>query len=72
MSVGAIPDVIIGRKAGFTMESNSPACIVEDVIRALNSPDLEEITKAGRRFVEENFTFEGTVENWKEILQNID
>jgi len=54
------------------MESNSPACIVEDVIRALNSPDLEEITKAGRRFVEENFTFEGTVENWKEILQNID
>jgi glycosyltransferase involved in cell wall biosynthesis len=42
------------------------------VVRALNSPDLERIAEAGRRFVEENFTFERTVENWKEILQSIE
>jgi len=42
------------------------------VIRALNSLDWEEITKAGSRFVEENFSFEETVENWKKILQSID
>ena len=52
------------------MENNSPECIAENVVRALNSPDLERIAEAGRQFVEENFTFEKTVENWKEILQS--
>ena len=70
--VGAIPDVIIDGKTGFIMENNSPECIAENVIRALASPDQEEIAEAGRRFVEENFTFEKTVENWKRILQNIE
>ena len=70
--VGAIPDVIIDGKTGFIMENNSPECIAENVIRALSSPDLEQIAENGRRFVEENFTFEKTVENWKEILQSIE
>jgi glycosyltransferase involved in cell wall biosynthesis len=69
--VGAIPDVIIDGKTGFIMENNSPECIAENVTRALNSPDLERIAENGRRFVEENFSFEKTVENWKGILQNI-
>lgn len=43
-----------------------------NVIRALNSPDLEQIAEAGRQFVEENYTFEKTVENWKKILQNLE
>ena len=63
--VGVIPDVIIDGKTGFIMGNNSPECIAENVIRALASPDLEEIAENGRRFVEENFTFEKTVENWK-------
>lgn len=57
---------------GFIMENNSLECIAENVFRALNSPDLERIAEDGRRFVEEHFTFKRTVENWKEILQNID
>ena len=68
--VGAIPDVIIDGKTGFIMENNSPECIAENVVRALNSPDLERIAEDGRRFVEENFSFEKTVENWKRILQD--
>ncbi|WP_261597899.1 glycosyltransferase family 4 protein [Methanoculleus formosensis] len=70
--VGAIPDVIIDGKTGFIMENNSPECIAENVKRALDSPDLEQIAKDGRRFVEENFSFERTVENWKEILQSVE
>lgn len=69
--VGAIPDVIIDGKTGFIMENNSPECIAENVIRALNSPDLERIAENGRRFVEKNFTFEKVVENWKKVLQDI-
>lgn len=68
--VGAIPDVIIDRKTEYIMESNSPECIAANVVRALSSPDLERIAEDGRRFVEENFSFEKTVENWKRILQD--
>jgi len=70
--VGAVPDVVVDGKTGFIMESNSPECIAENVARALSSPELEQIAEAGRRFVEENFTFEKTVENWKGILQSIE
>lgn len=70
--VGAIPDVIIDGKTGFIMENNSPECIAENVIRALSSPDLERIAENGRQFVEENFTFEKVVENWKRVLQDIE
>jgi glycosyltransferase involved in cell wall biosynthesis len=70
--VGAIPDVIIDGKTGFIMENNSPECIAENVIRALNALDLEQIAENGRRFVEEHFTFETVVENWTKILQNIE
>mgnify|MGYP000974547378 CR=1 FL=1 len=66
--VGAIPDVIIDGKTGFIMENNSPECIAANVVRALSSPDLERIAEAGRRFVEETFTFEKVVKNWKRIL----
>jgi len=69
--VGAIPDVIIDGKTGFIMENNSPECIAENVVRALSSPDLEQIAQSGRRFVEENFTFERVVEQWKEVLEEI-
>lgn len=69
--VGAVPDVIVDGKTGFIMENNSPECIAENVVRALEYPDLEEIAEAGRRFVEENFTFERVVERWKEVLDEI-
>lgn len=69
--VGAIPDFIIDGKTGFIMENNSPECIVKNVLRALNSPDLEQIAENGKRFVEENFTFERAVDKWKEVLKEI-
>ena len=69
--VGAIPDVIVDGKTGFIMENNAPECIAKNVMRALSSPELEEIAEAGRRFVEENFTFERVVKRWKEVLDEI-
>ena len=71
-SVGAIPDVIIDGKTGFIMENNLPECIAENVIRVLNSPDLEQIAEGGRQFVEKHFTFAKAVENWKEVRQKIE
>ncbi len=69
--VGAIPDIIKDGKTGFIMGDNSPECIAENVIKALNSPDSEKIAENGRRFVEKNFTFERTVENWEKLINNL-
>jgi glycosyltransferase involved in cell wall biosynthesis len=66
--VGAIPDIVKDEVTGFIMENNSPECIAMNVIRALNSPKLKQIADNGRRFVEENYIFEKSVEKWSEVL----
>jgi hypothetical protein len=53
------------------MENNTPECITENVIRALNSPNLEQIAENGKRFVEERFTFNEVVIHWTRMLQDI-
>ena len=70
--VGAIPDVIRDGETGFIMEDNSPECIARNVMRALDHPDLEKIAERGRKFVEEEYTFEKVVEKWKGILKVVE
>lgn len=69
--VGAIPDVIIDGKTGFIMKNNSPECIAESIRRVMDSQEIEHIAEDGRRFVEDNFAFDKTLENWKLVLQGI-
>ena len=69
--VGAIPDVIIDGKTGFIMENNSPGCIAENVICALENQDLEGVTQRARAFVERGFTFDRTVEIWRKIMDEV-
>jgi len=69
--VGAIPDYINDGETGFIMEDNSLECVAANVIRALDSPDLENIAENGRLFVEANFTFGRVVSRWQEVLEEI-
>lgn len=69
--VGAIPDIIEDGVTGFIMENNSPECIATNVLRALNSPDLAAIAKKGRQLVQNNYSFENTVSEWKKIVDSI-
>ena len=69
--VGAIPDMITDEESGFILEDNSPECIAENVIRALEHPDLERIVKNARALVEREFTYEAAVERYRKILENI-
>lgn len=62
--VGAIPDIIKNGENGFIMEDNSPECIAENVIRALNYPNLDEIVKNARKLVEEKFTYEAAAKRY--------
>jgi glycosyltransferase involved in cell wall biosynthesis len=66
--VGAIPDIIKDGETGFIMENNSPACIAENVRRALECQNLEKIAHNGKQFVEENYSFENSVNEWQRIF----
>ena len=66
--VGAIPDIIKDGETGFIMENNSPECIAQNIIRALNHPNLERIAQNARALVEREFTFEKAVERYEKIV----
>ena len=69
--VGGVPDVIKDEKTGFILENNSPECIAENVVRALNHPNLEEIVKKARNIIEERYNYNAAVERYKKILKNL-
>jgi glycosyltransferase involved in cell wall biosynthesis len=69
--VGAIPDIITDGETGFIMEDNSTVCIAENVIRALEHPDLERIVENARVLVEQEFTYEAAVERYAKIVDNL-
>ena len=66
--VGGIPDIIKDGETGFIMEDNSPECIAENVIRALEHPNLNEITMNARKMVEKKNVYEVVVENYRNLL----
>ena len=56
---------------GFIMKDNSPECIAKNVIRALEHPDVEKITKNARTLVENEYTYVAAVERYRKILKSI-
>jgi len=67
--VGAIPDIITDGETGFIMGANSPACIAENVTRALEHPDLETIVGNTKARVGREFTYAAVVERYRTILE---
>jgi glycosyltransferase involved in cell wall biosynthesis len=70
-AVGSIPDMVRSKDTGFLMKRNSPQCIAENVIRALDHPDLECIAKNARTLVEREFIYEAAVERYRKIVNLI-
>lgn len=69
--VGGVPDLIKDEETGFILEDNSPESIAKGVIRALNHPDLERITKNARSLIEKEYTYQAVVERWRKILADL-
>jgi len=68
--VGGIPDVIKDGKTGFIIGDNSPEGIAENVIRALNSQNLNEITKNARKLIDTNYNYEAAVKRYRKMFNN--
>jgi glycosyltransferase involved in cell wall biosynthesis len=70
-AVGAIPDFIHDGETGFLLKNNSSDCIAKTVIRTLNYPNLSQVVHNARFFVEKEFTFEKTKDNYAKILDEV-
>ena len=70
-AVGGVPDVIKNGETGFILENNSPECIAENVMSALNHPELDKIVKNARKIIEDKYTYDAAVERYKKILKNL-
>jgi glycosyltransferase involved in cell wall biosynthesis len=66
--VGAVPDLITDGETGFIMEDNSPECITKNVIKALNHPNLDQISQNAHAFVDREYSYEATKEKWHKLL----
>jgi glycosyltransferase involved in cell wall biosynthesis len=66
--VGAMLDIIKDGETGLIMENNSPKCIAQNIVRALDNPNLEQIAGNARTLVEREFTHEAAVEKYRWIL----
>ena len=69
--VGHISNIVKEGETGFILEDNSPECIAENVIKALEYQNLDEIVKNARKLVEKEFTYEAAVERYKRILGDL-
>lgn len=67
--VGSIPDIIEDEKTGFIMENNSPACIAKNVIRALKSPFLGEISKNAATKIKIEYSYQTAVEKYSKVFK---
>jgi glycosyltransferase involved in cell wall biosynthesis len=69
--VGAIIDVINNNDTGLLMKNNSPECISENVLSALERNDLEQISQNALNMVKDRFSFHTAVEDYDKVLSNI-
>ncbi len=67
-AVGCIPDLIKDGETGFILEDNTPECIAKNVIRALEYPNLEQITRNARDLVVTEYSYEPMVEKCRRAL----
>ena len=58
-------------ETGFILKNNSPECIAENILRALNYRNLDKIVRNARKLVEEKYTYEAAVERYKAILKGL-
>jgi len=69
--VGAIPDVIKDGETGFIIKNNNSEDIAEDIVRILNHPYLNRIVKNARNLIEQKFSYDARVEDYKKILREV-
>lgn len=69
--VSGIPDVVRERKTGFLLQEKTPDAVADAIRDALNGSDLEEMSAAGRRLIENEYSYTAAVERYRDILDRV-
>ena len=69
--IGGVPDLIKDGKTGFILENNSPECIAENVIGALEHPNLDKIVKNARKLIEDEYSYGSMVKKCRDSLNEL-
>ena len=69
--VGAVPDIITDGETGFTMEDNTPESIAKNVIRALNHPNLDQISQNGAALIEKEYSYDVLRARYESIIAGL-
>lgn len=71
-TVGAIPDIIQEGVTGFLLKSNDPQHISKRICEIIvDSALLKKISSNAHDYVQENFSYETTLANWRRILSTL-
>lgn len=71
-AVGIVPNIIVDNENGFILENNSTECIYNNVIRVLDHPNLDLISKNGKEVVDTEYSHAAAVERYNTILEDLD
>jgi glycosyltransferase involved in cell wall biosynthesis len=69
--VGPIPDVIKHGETGLIMEKNTPVSIALNILEAMICQGLSKIAQNARKLIEQEYTYEDTVEQYKIALDKL-
>lgn len=67
--VGCVPELVKDGETGFIMEDNLPESIARNVLRALDCPNLDEISRKARALIEREYTYQAAVEEYRKVLE---
>lgn len=68
--VGGLSDIVEDGITGFIMENNSSGCIAKNILQALNSTKLNEISANAYLCINSSFTFSKALQRYSCILEN--
>lgn len=66
--VGGLPDYVKDGENGFLIPDNDPETIAQAIAEALDNDDLDRISAQAREYIEANFSYEETVEQYGCLL----
>jgi glycosyltransferase involved in cell wall biosynthesis len=72
-NVGGIPELIKDGETGFLVEKGNHKQIIEKISFLLENPEIAgKMGIAGKKFIEENFSWEKIAEEFKNIIDDLE
>jgi glycosyltransferase involved in cell wall biosynthesis len=69
--VAGVPDIVREGQTGFLMKEVNGEAIASDIEKFLSETDHSVMSESARGLVEKEYSFEGAVQRWKDILNTI-